>query len=119
MKHLKELAGRLAAMNDEQRAAIAAQSPVITIERHLLSHRNNCLLVWQSARPVTMVGGFRQWLKAGRCVARGESALWILAPMSRNARDTEQPDAEGKITFFREVPVFDVAQTTELPAVVA
>ena len=50
------------------------------------------------------VAGFRDWLKLGRCVARGSKALYIFAP--RESRDGE--------LFFKPVPVFDLSQTVKL-----
>lgn len=117
MKHTQELAATLAAMSDAERAAMAASRPIITIEGHPLSIRNNVLVAMQTAAPVTVVGGFAQWIKAGRCVSKGQAALWILCPMTRKAKDDEKADDAGNCTFFREVAVFDITQTAELGAV--
>jgi hypothetical protein len=115
MKHTADFAKRVAALTEDQRAALAASMPIINIEKHALSIRNNCLIALQTSAPVTVVAGFRQWLAAGRCVRKGESALWILAPMTRKAKAEDQTD-DDTVTFFREVPVFDIGQTDELPA---
>lgn len=117
MKHTQDLAAQLAAMSDADRAAMAAARPIITIEGHPLSIRNNVLVAMQTSAPVTVVGGFAQWIKAGRCVSKGETALWILCPMARKAKEDEKADDAGNVTFFREVAVFDIAQTSELGAV--
>lgn len=104
MKHLAEFAAKVAAMPDADRAALAMKMPVTTIEGHPLSLRNNILCVLQSPDPITIVGGFRQWLAAGRCVRKGEKALYILYPCSK------KDDSDARI-FFREAAIFDVSQT--------
>lgn len=116
MKHLADFAAQVAAMTEAQRAELAARFPIVTIERHALSVRNNILCAMQTPAPLTIVGGFRQWLNAGRCVRKGEKALYILCPMTRKAGEGDKADTEGNVTFFREVPIFDVAQTDATPA---
>lgn len=111
MKHLAEYAAKVAALDDGQRAALAQSMPVVTIEGHPLSLRNNLLCVMQCAAPVTVVGGFRQWLAHGRCVRKGEHAMYILHPCApRKPADGE--DA-GQM-YFREAAIFDVSQTDAL-----
>lgn len=109
MKHLAELAAKLAAMTEAQRAAVADRYPVVTVEGRTISVRNMCLCAMQSAAPVTMIGGFKQWLTAGRCVRKGERAIYILHPCM-----TKGEDGEESVAYFREVPVFDVSQTDAL-----
>lgn len=69
---------------------------------------NNQLLIWsQSEGTATHVAGFKAWLERERCVRKGESALWIYAPMTKQNTET----GEREVCGFRLVPVFDVAQT--------
>lgn len=87
---------------------------------HSYSLQNTLLLAHQcAARGITptRVGGFRAWLKLGRCVRKGEVALWVMAPMpiKQRDRDAEKPDKER--LFFRSVPVFELSQTDVLPGV--
>ena len=87
---------------------------------HSYSLQNTLLLAYQcAARGITptRVGGFRAWLKLGRCVRKGEIALWVMAPMpiKQRDRDPEEPDKERP--FFRSVPVFELSQTEVLPGV--
>ena len=115
MKHLKDIAAGLAAMTPEARAAMAARMPLITIEGHALSLRNNLLCILQAGDldgPATVVGGFRQWIAAGRCVRKGQHAMYILHPCHAK-KDAD--DSEGAL-YFREAPVFDISQTDEMPA---
>lgn len=88
---------------------------------HSYSLQNTLLLAHQCAeRGITprRVGGFRAWLKLGRCVRKGESALWVMAPMAikRREGEAEEPDDEKRV-FFRSVPVFELSQTEPLPGV--
>jgi N-terminal domain of anti-restriction factor ArdC len=63
--------------------------------------------------------GFRQWENLDRRVRKGEKAVWILAPMTRKIRDT---DDDGRatdrvvVTGFKSVPVFNISQTDGIPS---
>ena len=117
MKHLSELAGRMTRMSDAERIAVAERLPVVlTVEGHPLSVRNSILLHWQSTAAPTLVGGFKQWIGAGRCVCKGEKALYILHPCARKAEGDGDDKAD---LWFREAAVFDITQTCELGAVKA
>jgi hypothetical protein len=62
------------------------------------------------------VAGFRAWLSLNRVVAKGSRAIYILAPVSVKDRDPAgEETGEKRRTFFRSVPVFDVAMTEVLP----
>jgi hypothetical protein len=64
----------------------------------------------------TYVAGFRAWLSLNRVVAKGSRAIYILAPLSVKDHDGAGDEAgEKRRTFFRSVPVFDVAMTEVLP----
>jgi hypothetical protein len=64
----------------------------------------------------TYVAGFRAWLALNRVVTKGSRAIYILAPVSVKDRDAIGEEAgEKRRTFFRSVPVFDVAMTEVLP----
>jgi hypothetical protein len=64
----------------------------------------------------TYVAGFRAWLALNRVVAKGSRAIYILAPLSVKDHDSAGEEAgEKRRTFFRSVPVFDVAMTEVLP----
>lgn len=72
---------------------------------------NNQLLIWVQAAhkgiDASQANGFKSWLEKGRCVRKGESALWIYAPMVKRDKET----GESEVFGFKLVPVFDVAQT--------
>ena len=103
-----KLAGQISSMSPETRAEFAARIPaIVTVEGRALSIFNQCLVATQ-APSATIVGGFRQWLDAGRCVRKGEHGLMIWCPTSK--KDKETPDAESE-TYFIPGTVFDVSQT--------
>jgi hypothetical protein len=112
----RSLAEQIAQMDDAQRLAMAAQmSAVVTVEGRALSLHNSCLVACQKP-DATVLGGFGQWIKAGRCVRKGEHGLMIWAPTMRRTQD---PDAEQasdttpRRAGFIMVTVFDVSQTEE------
>lgn len=111
-----ELAGKISKLTPEQRLEIAAKAPaIITIEGHPLSAFNQCLIASQR-EGVTVVGGFRQWLKAGRVVRKGEHGMMIWIPKAKKDDPNRQPgemsSADDKQQFLCGT-VFDVAQTDE------
>ena len=78
---MREVAGKVAKLSDAERAEMAARAPVTTCEGHALSTYNQVFLAFQSAMSLTLVAGFRQWLKAGRSVRAGEQrAGYYLRP---------------------------------------
>jgi hypothetical protein len=80
------------------------------------SLRNQLLVALQSEGRATFVAGFKQWLRLGYCVKRGERALRILAPMTVQERDRETGEETGETTtFFRTVFVFFEDQVVPLP----
>jgi len=109
----RALAKQIADLSQERREEMAAQMPVVTIEGRQLSVHNMCLLCVQNPH-VTMVGGFRQWLKAGRAVRKGEHGLMIWAPRG-TAKDEAagMPGVQDEMRFLI-VTVFDVSQTEEV-----
>lgn len=112
------LARKLAEMSETERAEFAARCPVIlTIEGRPISGKNTLLAAMQ-CQTVTVIGGFRQWIAAGRAVRQGEKALYIFVPSSRRVdAGAAEPAAEGAETGAAEsvrflmAPVFDVSQT--------
>ncbi len=110
----RNLAKQLSAMPKAQREAIAAKLPAIaTVEGRMLSPFNMCLVAAQFPA-ATVVGGFRQWLKAGRVVRKGEHGmcLWVPFMAKRGDAGAEQDQAEqaGEVKFGMGT-VFDVSQT--------
>jgi hypothetical protein len=79
---------------------------------------NNVLLIARQYERARLVAGFATWRRLRRVVRRGESAIWILAPIVAR-RQAGDDGAEPLVRGFRFVPVFDVAQTDgpDLPSV--
>jgi len=63
------------------------------------------------------IAGFRTWLKLGRAVRKGESALRVLAPVPVKQRDADGEDTGKRRVFFKTAFVWDVSQTDPLPGI--
>ena len=101
----RAIAAQVGAMTDAERGALAARIMPTTIEGHPLSVHNACLAYMQ--RPdVTIVGGFRQWIAAGRQVRKGEHGIMVWAPTKNRDEESDRPG-------FVPITLFDVAQTDE------
>ena len=102
----------LSEMTEEQRQAIADKFGIVTVEGHLLTAHNQCFLVAQSQINFTIVGGYKQWKKAGRSVRKGEHGFYIFVP-SKQKEDEANPDVNNsdETPFFFTVVVFDISQT--------
>ena len=79
----------------------------------------NCMLLaaqcHQRGIVPTRIAGFRTWLKLGRVVRKGETALRILAPIPLKQRNEQAgEDSEERRVLFRTAFVFDVSQTDVL-----
>jgi hypothetical protein len=97
---------KIAALSEEKRIEIASKLGIMTIEGRLISGINQMMVVFQY-EPATVIGGFQQWKRAGRCVKKGEHAIYIWVPLGNK-------DAQGNISEasrFIFAPVFDVSQT--------
>src|SRR5262245_60562438 len=97
----RELAETIAAMSDEARAAMAERMPIVTIEGRTLSPHNACLIGTQNP-DATMVGGFQQWIKAGRCVRKGEHGLMMWAPTAGTLKQDEHTRETGELSSERK-----------------
>jgi hypothetical protein len=118
-----ELAKQIAALTDDERAALVARvGAVVTCEGRALSVHNSCLILTQLPT-ASMVGGFRQWQAHGRSVRKGEHGLMIWVPTSRKddatpaaaegqaAAGAGEAEGAGKRAGFVMGTVFDVTQT--------
>jgi len=110
---VRTLARKVAALPEAERQAWADRAGLRTVEGHALSHFNACLVMTQDPQ-ATLLGGFRQWKKAGRSVRKGERGLALWVPLARAA---SEPGAEleaaddAKRPAFLLGTVFDVRQT--------
>jgi hypothetical protein len=123
------LSKKVAAMSAVERAQLAASMPgIVTVEGRALSPFNSCLIIMQSGGRATIVGGFRQWIRAGRCVRKGEHGFSIWIPCAgKTATEAGEAAADdsGEAPERRFIVgcVFDIMQTdllgseSEQPAV--
>src|SRR3990167_4302999 len=108
-ERLAEIRKRLSALSKEDRAKLAAQYTIATVEGRALSVYNTCSLYTQAMGGTvpTVVAGYRQWQAAGRQVQKGQTGYVIFFPMGSK-------DKEGNITeaaHFGLANVFDITQT--------
>jgi len=115
-ERFKGIVKKIAQLSQEQRNELALKMPLINPEGHHLSIFNTCLIYHQSNGYVpTVVGGFKQWLKQGRAVKRGEHSFMIWFPRFQDHKEepTEEEIKEEKVTFLIG-HVFDISQTIEI-----
>jgi len=114
-QQFKTLWQRVAKMSDAERAELVNRAgAIVTCDGHPLSVKNTCLLFFQIPN-VSIVGGFRQWLKHGRCVKKGEHGGQIYIPCgAAKQNDDGTTTAEAAEIFFSTATVFDISQTAEL-----
>jgi N-terminal domain of anti-restriction factor ArdC len=120
---IKKLTKKLAAASREEREEFATKYPVLNVEGRILSGCNGMVLttlaVMEGADAPTIVGGYQQWLKAGRSVRKGCKALYMRLPVTYRKKDKAEPaptESETKPMGFKWVAVFDISQTEEVSA---
>ncbi len=92
--------------SDSWRAWLKAQARF-----HRYSFSNTVLILCQRST-ASRIAGFHTWRRLGRVVRRGESALWILAPVTRRVASDDDPAQSARlVAALRPVPVFDISQT--------
>src|SRR5262245_6340611 len=114
----RALVKEIAEMSEERRASLAARMPqLVNCEGHVLSG-HNALLVASQFPGATIVGGFRQWLRHGRVVRKGQRGITIFFPRKKQQANGEGP-APGETVEqvelrFSTGTVFDISQTEQL-----
>lgn len=123
---LAEIIQRIADMSPEDKARIAGKMEVCNCDGHTLSVRNQLLIALQLGSDCTIVGGFRQWLKQGRCVKKGEHGASILFPRTFGGTRSTPSDVDeasetasrangnGRDICFYSGTVFDISQTAPI-----
>lgn len=111
----KALWKQVGAMPEAERIKLADKAGIVTCDGHALSGKNQCLVILQCPG-VSVVGGFRQWLKHGRAVRKGEHGAMIWVPIG--GRKSTGANGEtvlegGDETHFTIGTVFDISQTEE------
>lgn len=110
-------------MSEDESNALASRIAVTNVDGHALSMRNQLLIALQLGCHCTIVGGFRQWLKQGRCVRKGQHGATILFPRTFGERNgvhnatqsaetaaTAETEKKSNVRFLSGT-VFDVTQT--------
>lgn len=112
----KQLVKQVAGMSDAERdAMISRVGAVVTCEGRALSATNTMLCLMQLPG-VSMVGGFKQWIRQGRCVAKGQHGISIWIPCA--GKKSEDGETEGEM-YFTSGTVFDISQTQAIELEVA
>lgn len=117
-EQFRRLAKQVSGLSDDQRQALAMKCWPTTCEGHALSVTNACLIGLQMPT-ATLVGGFRQWIKQGRCVCKGEHGLSIWIPGGAGPLNSNGGNESGEAPDIRFLmaTVFDVSQTQEIQSV--
>ena len=108
---IQELRETLTKLSDDQKQKLLDRGLVATIEGRTLSPHNTILVYIQSSNGgPTVVGGYKQWQKAGRHVDKGQHGLMIWFPIGPKDQDGNVVEKEG----FYTGTVFDISQTSEI-----
>lgn len=118
----RDLWKRVSAMPELERIQLSNRLGLVTCEGRGLSLTNQMLIALQ--RPgATVLGGFRQWLRQGRAVRKGEHGcmIWVPCGAKGGADASAAPEgtgeaAEGVDVRFIVGTVFDIGQTEEVNA---
>ena len=115
---------QVAAMPELERITMSNKYGFVTPDGHTLSPGNMMLIALQC--PVASVlGGFRQWLKHGRAVRKGEHGSMIWVPTGGRKNDApldgsngssavvDQQPSDGQDRRFIIGTVFDISQTDQ------
>ena len=111
----RALVKKVAVMEPDERRRLAdSMGAVVTCEGRALSLHNTCLIACQFPE-ATIVGGFRQWIKQGRAVGKGQHGLAIWIPTTRKVDgDQENDEPANTETNFIMGSIFDISQTVEI-----
>lgn len=111
---VKKLREYLKSLTPDERKAIADKIGLHNIEGHVFSDRNQCLIAFQSGAQQIQgtLGGFKQWVDAGRVVKKGEHGFIIWFPVNRKTINDNGEEVDE--TQFYLATVFDISQTEPL-----
>ena len=118
----KTLWKQVAAMPTAERVKMANKLGLVTCEGRPLS-MGNMLLVALQLPNASVLGGFKQWLRHGRAVRKGEHGAMIWVPCGSKSTERIEPAASEEEpaeestesdTRFVTGTVFDISQTEEL-----
>jgi N-terminal domain of anti-restriction factor ArdC len=111
----KALWKQVANITEIERIQLSQKFGFRTVEGRELSLCNQMLIAMQLPT-ASVLGGFRQWIKNGRCVRKGEHGAMIWCPTGKKQDSPEVPavDVETAEVHFIIGTVFDIGQTEEL-----
>lgn len=92
-ERFKALWKTISDMTDEQRQAIADKYGFVSCEGHSYSPNNHMLIAMQCPT-ASVLGGFRQWIKQGRAVRKGEHGIMIWVKSGERKGEAPQAQAE-------------------------
>lgn len=114
---------QVSAMPDLERVQLANKCGIVTCDGRELSLCNTMLVILQCPG-ASIVGGFRQWLKYGRCVMKGQhgAMIWVPTGVKKDGETVSEPapvaaqGAEAEVPDHRFIigTVFDISQTQEI-----
>lgn len=110
---------QVAAMPELERVQLANKLGIVTCEGHELSLANTMLVALQNSQ-ASIVGGFRQWIKHGRAVQKGQHGMMIWCPIRQgesaepNTSNVDTAETDSKSLKFIIGTVFDISQTQEI-----
>jgi len=107
----------IAALTDVERVALSHKYGFRKLDGSEFSVTNSCLLALQSPTG-SVFGGFRDWLKHGRAVRKGEHGSMIFFPIGTKS---ENPETGAITTVMDEKrfgmgTVFEIGQTEPVEA---
>lgn len=103
----------------ERTAFMGKVGSILTADGGAISGLTNTMLLVMQFPAVSVVGGFRQWLKHGRAVRKGEHGAMIWVPIGKAKGETVMTEAQPESgepdeTRFIIGTVFDISQTQEI-----
>lgn len=136
MKHTDKVSALMKALTnltEEQKAEFASRALITNVNGHELSRNNKILLYLQAGDTFTptVIGGYNQWLKAGKRVQKGQHGMMIWIPKLNKPEETqaeagedmdagmveEAPNTQIPRRFFTAT-VFDISQVEDKDPVV-
>ena len=115
----REMWKQVAKMPELERVQLSNKLGFVNVEGHAFSLANMMLLAVQ-APAGSVFGGFRQWIKQGRAVRKGEHGAMIWVPIGNKAAESTTSAAgineeiESAERHFIIGTVFDISQTDEI-----
>ena len=113
-----EFFGYFKSLTPDVLVEFADNFPISNPEGHMLSGKNISFLKFQAGDKInlTVVAGYRQWLKFDRQVRKGQHGFWIFIPAIIKTRIEENGSSRTVEEFdrFLMAKVFDISQTWDI-----